>query len=133
MTRSSSPPQRRRRELIAQITQIGFILPGSINIVMNRCGKPRCACHADPPKPHGPYITWTRKIAAKTVTRRLTAEQAERYRPWIENSHRLRELINELETLSLQTAEHAEGWGKKETTRSAEREKGVRLASLLRP
>lgn len=133
MTRSSSPPQRRRRELIAQITQIGFILPGSINIVMNRCGKPRCACHADPPKPHGPYITWTRKIAGKTVTRRLTAEQAERYRPWIENSHRLRELINELETLSLQAAEHAEEWGKKETTRSAEREKGVRLASVLRP
>ncbi len=54
-----------------------------------------------------------RKIAAKTVTRRLTAEQAERYHPWFENNRRLRELISELEALSLQAAEHAEGWGEK--------------------
>jgi len=108
-----SPSERRRRELTAEIAQIAFILPGSVNVVMNRCGKPRCACHADPPKLHGPYTTWTRKIAGKTVTRRLTAQQAERYRPWFEDNRRLRELISELEALSLQAAEHAEGWGEK--------------------
>lgn len=113
MPPNPSLPERRQRELIAQIAQIGFILPGSLNVVLNRCGKPRCRCHADPPKLHGPYTTWTRKVAAKTATRRLTDEQAERYRPWFENNRRLRELINELETLSLQTAEHAEGWGEK--------------------
>ena len=106
-------PERRHHELVTQIAQTGYILPGTLNIVMNRCGKPRCACHADPPKLHGPYITWTRKIAGKTVTRRLTPEQVERYRPWFENNRRLRELITELETLSLQAAEHAEGWGEK--------------------
>lgn len=108
-----SPSERRRRELTAEIAQIAFILPGSVNVVMNRCGKPRCACHADPPKLHGPYTTWTRKIAGKTFTRRLTAQQAERYRPWFEDNRRLRELISELEALSLQAAEHAEGWGEK--------------------
>lgn len=113
MSRNPPLPEHRRRELIAEIAEIDFILPGSINVVMNRCGKPRCACHADPPRLHGPYLTWTRKIAAKTVTRRLTPEQAERYRPWFKNNRRLRELINELETLSLQAAEHAEGWGEK--------------------
>ncbi len=107
------PSERRRRELIAQIAQIGHILPGSVNVVLNRCGKPRCACHADPPKLHGPYTTWTRKIAGKTVTRRLTPEQAERYRPWFEDNRRLRELISELEALSLRAAAHAEGWGEK--------------------
>jgi len=106
-------PEHRQRELITQIAQTGFILPGTLNVVMNRCGKSRCACHADPPQLHGPYITWTRKIAGKTVTRRLSPEQAERYRPWIENNRRLRELITELEALSLQTAEQAEGWGEK--------------------
>lgn len=108
-----STPEQRRRELLAQITQIGHVLPGSLNTVMNRCGKPRCACHAEPPRPHGPYITWTRKVAGKTQTRRLTPEQAERYRPWIENNRRLRELTSELEDLSLQAIEHAEGWGEK--------------------
>lgn len=112
MPENHSPPQR-RRELQAQIARIGFILPGTINVALNRCGKPRCGCHADPPRLHGPYITWTRKVAGKTVTRRLTAKQAERYRPWFENNRRLRELINELEALSLQAAEQAEGWGAK--------------------
>lgn len=113
MSPSHPPSERRRRELIALITEIGFILPGTVNVVLNRCGKPRCACHADPPRLHGPYTTWTRKIAGKTVTRRLTPEQAERYQPWFENNRRLRELISELEALSLQAAAHAEGWGEK--------------------
>jgi hypothetical protein len=85
----------------------------SFSTVMNRCGKTRCACHAEPPRLHGPYITWTRKVSGKTQTRRLTPEQAERYRPWIENNRRLRELTSELEDLSLQAIKHAEGWGEK--------------------
>jgi len=108
-----SPTERRRRELLLQITQIGHALPGSLNTVMNRCGKPRCACHGDPPRLHGPYITWTRKVSGKTQTRRLSPEQADRYRPYFDNSRRLRELLSELEALSLQAVEHAEGSGEK--------------------
>lgn len=113
MPAKPSPTERRRRELLTQITRIGHVLPGSLNTILNRCGKPRCACHGDPPRLHGPYITWTRKIAGKTQTRRLTPEQADRYRPWIENNRRLRELIGELEALSLKAAQNAEGWGEK--------------------
>lgn len=108
-----TPPERRRTELLAEISELGFVLPGTLNVAMNRCGKPRCACHADPPRLHGPYTTWTRKVAGKTVTRRLTTAQAERYRPWFENNRRLRQLIAELEALSLNAAQQAEGWGKK--------------------
>ena len=110
MPPSPPPPKPRLNELQAQLAAIDYVLPGTINIAMNRCGKPNCACHADPPRLHGPYITWTRKIKGKTVTRRLTPEQLERYQPWFENNRRLRQLISELETLSLQTAEQAEGW-----------------------
>lgn len=109
----SARSERARLQLKAQIAAIDHALPGSINVVMNRCGKPSCACHAEPPKLHGPYITWTRKIEGKTVTRRLTPEQLERYEPWFENSRRLRELIGELHALSTQAAEHAEGWDRK--------------------
>jgi len=102
--------ETRLRELTAELAEIGFALPGTINVAMNRCGKPNCACKADPPKLHGPYVTWTRKVEGKTVTRRLSAEQLERYRPWLENRRRLRELTAELEALSLEVAEEAEGW-----------------------
>jgi hypothetical protein len=101
---------RRLQRLQTQLAEVGFALPGTINVVMNRCGKPNCACHHDPPKLHGPYITWTRKVSGKTITRRLTPEQLERYKPWFENDRRLRQLTKDLETLSLQAAEQAEGW-----------------------
>ena len=110
MQPSPPPPESRLRELKAALAEINFVLPGTINIALNRCGKPGCACHAEPPKLHGPYITWTRKVQGKTVTRRLTPEQLERYRPWFENRRRLRQLVGELEQLSLEAAEQAEGW-----------------------
>lgn len=53
------------------------------------------------------------KVDNKTVTRTLTAEQAERYRPWFDNARRLRELLTELETLSLQAADITDGRGPK--------------------
>ncbi len=110
MPPSPKPTNRRLAQLQAQFAEVGFALPGTINVAMNRCGKPNCACHHDPPKLHGPYITWTRKISGKTITRRLTPEQLERYKPWLENDRRLRQLTKELQALSLQAAEQAEGW-----------------------
>lgn len=117
-------PETRLRQLAAELAEIGFALPGTINVAMNRCGKPNCACKAEPPKLHGPYVTWTRKVSGKTVTRRLSVEQAERYRPWFENRRRLRELTAELEALSLEAAERAESWEPAEPRGEGERRRG---------
>ncbi|HLN70191.1 MAG TPA: DUF6788 family protein, partial [Streptosporangiaceae bacterium] len=68
--------------------QIGFTLPGSITIRRARCGKPRCACTADPPSLHGPYIQWTRTVHGKTVTRLLTPAQYQAYAPWFASARR---------------------------------------------
>lgn len=124
MEQSRRSPKPRLDELKAELAEIGFILPGTINVALNRCGKQGCACHADPPRLHGPYVTWTRKVEGKTITRRLTPEQLERYRPWFENKRRLRELISELEALSLETAEQAEGWAAKQRPRRRGRRRG---------
>jgi hypothetical protein len=59
---------------------------------------------------HGPYLSWIRKSDGKAITRKLTPDQEQRYRPWFDNSRRLHELITELQTLSVQIAENAEGW-----------------------
>jgi hypothetical protein len=113
MTEPPTTPDRQHQKLLAEITKLGFVLPGTLSQRHTRCSSPGCRCHADPPQLHGPYPTWTRKIAGKTITRQLTKEQAERYAPWFENARKLRTLINQLETLSLQAAERANGWGRK--------------------
>ena len=106
-----------RRTLAAQIAEIDAVLPGTLVTRSTRCGKPTCRCKADPPQLHGPYHQWTRKIDGRTRTRLLTPEQAARYQPWFDNARRMRQLLAELEDLSLNAAREAEdcpewGWGK---------------------
>jgi hypothetical protein len=96
----------------AALAQISFALPGSIVTRHTRCGKPGCACKADPPVLHGPYIQWTRTVNGKTVTRQLTPAQYQAYAPWFASARRLRALAAELEALSLQEMARAEGWAK---------------------
>lgn len=91
---------RRYRGLQDRVRELGFIASGSIIERYTVCASPGCRCHADPPVRHGPYFQHTRKIAGKTVTRRLTAEQADRYREQIANRRVLDQLINEMEEIS---------------------------------
>jgi len=100
----------RQRRIMAEIAEIGFCLPGSLVARSSRCGNPNCRCHTEPEHLHGPYLSWTRKVNGKTVTRNLTTAQGDRYRPWFDNARRLRELIHELEALSAGVATKAEGW-----------------------
>src|ERR1700678_2904985 len=86
MTDQLPPPQERLQGLLEQIAQLDFCLPGSLATRQLRCGNPRCRCKADPPQLHGPYTYWTRKERGRTVARLLSAEQAERYQPWLQNA-----------------------------------------------
>src|SRR6266487_3494786 len=63
---------------LAAIAGTGLVLPGSITERRTRCGHRNCACHADPPRLHGPYWQWTRKVAARTVCRWLSHGQRRR-------------------------------------------------------
>jgi hypothetical protein len=85
--------QRRYRNLAAQLADIGYIAAGSLAQRHNRCGKPNCRCHGDPPQLHGPYWQWTAKVNGKTVNRRLTQREAELYQEWIANDRRHRAII----------------------------------------
>ncbi|MGH2772201.1 MAG: DUF6788 family protein [Actinomycetota bacterium] len=90
---------------MAAIARSGQILPGSIGERLMVCGRSNCACHADPPRRHGPYWLWTRKIAAKTVGRYLSADQAQDCAVWLKNSRRLRELVASLEAIGVAALE----------------------------
>ena len=98
--------QRAARDRIAaQLAAAGYALPGTLTVRAYACGKPGCRCHADPPRLHGPYAEWTRKIGGKTVTRRLTPAELAEYQPLFDNAKKLRALVNELQDLTLKIIE----------------------------
>lgn len=61
-------------------------------------------------RPLRPVVAQDRR---KTVTKLLTDEQVIRYQAWFDDARRLRELVTELEALSLHALEEAERWGDK--------------------
>ncbi|MGH3248501.1 MAG: DUF6788 family protein [Trebonia sp.] len=101
--------QARARAILREIAEIGYALPGSLVTRTTACGKPGCRCKADPPRLHGPYASWLRRSNGRPVTQKLTPDQEQRYRPWFDNARRLRELVTELENLSVEAFHQAEG------------------------
>ncbi len=96
--------EHRYRELARQLADIGYIASGSLAPRFTRCGKPHCACAADPPKLHGPYWHWTAKVNGKTVNRRLNDREAALYREWIDNDRQARELLSKMREVAAKAA-----------------------------
>lgn len=87
-------------QLATELATVGFISQGSVVLRYTSCGKPSCRCQGDPPQRHGPYYQWSRAVAGKTVTRRLSEGEAELYRGWIANRRRLEQTIAQMEQIS---------------------------------
>src|SRR6266404_7770073 len=104
---------------MAAIARSGMVLPGSITERRTRCGHRNCGCRADPPRLHGPYWQWTRKVAAKTVCRWLSPGQRCDFQAWIDNDRRLRELLARLEALGAAALEADPRWQRQPGTAHA--------------
>ncbi len=103
----------RAKHLAAQITKVtqeGLVAQGTVIGRLTRCKRDGCRCSEDPPRLHGPFTSWTRKINNKTVTRYFNDEQMADYGPFFERAKRLRNLIAELEELGLQVIENDPRW-----------------------
>ena len=109
LDRSLHRLEARHRTLRRDLDRIGLVLRGTIGKRMMRCGKPTCSCRADPPALHGPYYLWTRKVAAKTVTARLTPQQAALLQRWTRNMRQLDRLVRTLQALGLRAANAVTG------------------------
>ena len=96
--------QKRHRVLLAELADIGLVLRGSIALRLTRCGQPTCRCKADPPRLHGPYYIWTRKVAGKTVTAQLTPEHAALCLDWNRNMHKLDRIVRQMQAIGLRAA-----------------------------
>ena len=100
----------RQARITKALSELGLALPGSVEIRRTRCGKANCRCKADPPQLHGPYIVWTRKVEGKTVTRVLTPDQLKDYQPLLDNAMRLRDLVTQLQNLTLEVLDADDRW-----------------------
>jgi len=105
LTRRLDRVSRDYEELKARLTEVGFICEGSLAELYTSCGNPNCRC-SDPEQRHGPYWQLTWKEAGKTVTRRLSAEDAALYREWIANRRQLEAVLEQMRDLSRQAGEY---------------------------
>jgi hypothetical protein len=92
-------------QLAVELATVGFVCPGSVVSRYTSCGKPGCRCQADAPQRHGPYYQWSRAVAGKTVSRRLTEDQAQLYQGWIANRRRIEQLLTQMEQTSAAAAD----------------------------
>jgi hypothetical protein len=114
---SPTPAQQARAEAIAaeitaRLAGLAFALPGTLADRLTRCGHPGCRCRAGPPQPHGPLPPVDPQENGRTSTRILSDDQLADYGPWFDNHKRLRELVAELEELSLAIAEADPRWNR---------------------
>ena len=83
------------------LAEIGFVCKGSMVRRHMPCGQPRCRCAKGPDHWHGPYYQWTRKVKGKTVTVRLTLEEAELMSSYVRNDRQLRRIVAQMRAISL--------------------------------
>jgi hypothetical protein len=88
-----------------RLADVGFICQGSLAELYTSCGNPNCRCR-NPDQRHGPYSQLTWKQDGKTVTRRLSTEDAALYREWIANRHQLEAVLEQMRDLSRQAGEY---------------------------
>lgn len=88
----------------ARLADVGFTCEGSLVERYTSCHNPRCRC-SDPTQRHGPYWQLSWKESGRTVSRIISAEEAERYREWIANRRRLEEILTAMRDISRQATE----------------------------
>src|SRR6266498_4101718 len=84
-----TPPSRK-----IIITGQGPLLPGSISTARSTCGKPNCACKAQPPKLHGLYYRWPGIAEGKRTTITLTKEEAQECNQRIKNYRQIKKQVD---------------------------------------
>ncbi len=87
----------------------GPILHGCVSTLKSSCGKPNCACKANPPKLHGPYYQWSGLINGRITSRKISKDIAEECQRKINNYKKLQKKIKDLLNEELKNVQ----WGSK--------------------
>ena len=92
--------QTEYRQLLARMSQLGFIWNGSVCARWLTCGRPDCACAHDPAARHGPYLYWTTKVKGRTVTKLLHPPESIVLTEWVRNRQEVDKIIEAMRKIS---------------------------------
>jgi hypothetical protein len=94
--------ERRRAELLTQITRVGDFRRGALNAVWRKCGKPSCGTCAVPgSRGHGPQWNLTRRIGGRTVNVHFKpGPELEKARREVAEHQRFAALVDEVSAVS---------------------------------
>lgn len=87
------------------LADIGFVCMGSMVRRHMPCGRSGCRCADGPDNWHGPYYQWTRKVKGRTVTVRLTPEQAQLMSSYVRNDRQLRRVVAQMRAISFKVVQ----------------------------
>lgn len=111
--KATTPARRRARShaqrfaaLKRELLDLNYFCKGTVLKRTMKCGNLRCPCHRDPAKRHGPYWECTYKIQNKTVNLKLYPETLPLYRSAIQQSRKLKSLLQQMEKLSRSALAH---------------------------
>lgn len=96
--------EKQYQELAKSLAKTGFIWHGNLQRRMLPCKNKNCDCFLKRKPQHGPYPYWTTKVNQKTVTKLLSAEEADLYEQWIENRRSLEETLKKMTEISKKVA-----------------------------
>jgi hypothetical protein len=105
MARARKSDEERYEALKRSVADLSLIRRGSLVRRFMPCGKPGCCCQATRPTLHGPYYQWTRKVRGKTVTVRVSADEARLLKEWIANGRQLDRIVGEMQRVSYRLTE----------------------------
>ena len=92
---------RKIQALKKKISNIDWILKGTLLKQYKQCGKNNCRCHQDKKYWHGPYWIWTRKEKGKTITKTLNQNQIQMHKKAFKNMKEFDQLVEKWKMLSL--------------------------------
>jgi len=89
--------EKRRAQLLEELSRTGDMRQGSISENYRRCGKRPCGCGQREHPGHGPYYAFTRKVGGKTQTVNLReGPQLRKLRREVQTYQRFRQTCAQL-------------------------------------
>lgn len=95
--------EEKRKEILAQISEISDALPGKITKQYNVCGTPNCKCkRKEHPEKHGPYYYLSFTFKGKGKTMGIPVDMVKDIQKRNENFKKMKSLLEQLAEISIE-------------------------------
>ena len=87
----------RYKKLQKRIQKLGVVIPGTLRVIYQRCGKPSCKCSSGLSKDkHGPYTYWDRKHSGKLTSSSISKKNIKYFKEGIRNRKELDKIYQQM-------------------------------------